>query len=86
MSAWNVDRRPERFSRHWYNVASLDKTTYVASALADRASRDAWAEHKTMFFRERDGPGDVIDYNAAVGVSGCGFMGFGFARFPAAAP
>jgi hypothetical protein len=29
-------RGAERFSRHWYDVASLDNTAYVASALADR--------------------------------------------------
>ena len=82
MSAWNVDRRPERLSRHWYDVASLDKTTYVGSRRSGLARRVA--EHKTMFFRERDGHGDVIDYDAAVGVSVCGFMGFGIARFPRA--
>jgi hypothetical protein len=59
-------RGAERFSRHWYNVASLDKTAYVASALADRDLARRVAAHKTMFFRERDRHGDVIDYTAAV--------------------
>lgn len=59
-------RGVERFSRHWYDVASLDNTAYVASALADRDLARRVAEHKTMFFRERDGQGDVIDYMAAV--------------------
>lgn len=59
--------RPERFSRPWYDVASLDKTTYVASTLAGRGLARRVAEHKTMFFRERDGKGGVIDYDAAVG-------------------
>ena len=59
-------RGAERFSRHWYDVASLDDTPYVASALADRNLARRVAEHKTMFFRERDRRGDVIDYEAAV--------------------
>jgi hypothetical protein len=59
-------RGAERFSRHWYDVASLDNTAYVASALADRELARRVAEHKTMFFRERDGQGDVIDHDAAV--------------------
>jgi hypothetical protein len=46
--------------------ASLDNTAYVASALADRDLARRAAEHKTMSFRERDGQGDVIDYNPAV--------------------
>jgi hypothetical protein len=59
-------RGAERFSRHWYDVVSLDSTAYVASALADRNLARRVAKHKTMFFRERDGQGDVIDYDAAV--------------------
>ena len=59
-------RGAERFSRHWYDVASLDDTPYVASALADRDLARQVAEHKTMFFRERDGRGDLVDYEAAV--------------------
>ena len=59
-------RGAERFSRHWYDVANLDNTKYVASALANRDIARRVAEHKTMFFRERDGQGDVIDYDAAV--------------------
>ena len=59
-------RGAERFSRHWYDVASLDNTAYVASALADRDLARSVAEHKTMFFRERDRQGDAIDYDAAV--------------------
>lgn len=59
-------RGAERFSRHWYDVASIDNTAYVASALTDRDLARRVAEHKTMFFRERDGQGDVIDYDAAV--------------------
>ena len=59
-------RGAERFSRHWYDVASLDNTRYVASALVNRDIARRVAEHKTMFFRERDGKGHVIDYDAAV--------------------
>ena len=84
MSAWNVDRRPERFSRHWYDVASLDKTTYVASALADRASRDAWQTTRRCSFVRETGTATLSTTTRRSGVSVCGFMGFGFARFPGA--
>jgi hypothetical protein len=59
-------RGAERFSRHWYDVVSLDNSPYVASALADRDLARSVAKHKTMFFRERDRQGEVIDYDAAV--------------------
>jgi len=59
-------RGPERFSRHWYDVVSLDRAGFVTSAVADRALARAVARHKSMFFRERDADGAVIDYGEAV--------------------
>lgn len=59
-------RGAERFSRHWYDVVSLDNTGYVASALVDRDLARLVARHKAMFFRESDEGGRVIDYEAAV--------------------
>ena len=59
-------RGAERFSRHWYDIASLDRTGFVASAIADRDLARRVARHKSIFFREKDGEGAVIDYETAV--------------------
>lgn len=58
--------RCQRFSRHWYDVASLDRSGFVVSAIADRELADQVARHKSMFFREKDGQGATIDYHDAV--------------------
>lgn len=59
-------RGPERFSRHWYDVTALDRNGYAALASNDRTLAHAVAEHKSMFFRETDGTGQVIDYIRAI--------------------
>ena len=59
-------RGAERFSRHWYDIASLDRAGFAASAIADRELARRVARHKTVFFREKDGQGVIIDYEAAV--------------------
>lgn len=59
-------RGAERFSRHWYDVASLDRAGFVASAIADRDLAQCVARHKSIFFREKDAQGLIIDYEAAV--------------------
>jgi hypothetical protein len=59
-------RGPERFSRHWYDIASLDRTPFIQSAIADRDLARRVARHKNVFFREKDVHGRVIDYNDAV--------------------
>jgi hypothetical protein len=59
-------RGPERFSRHWYDVVSLDQAGYAMSALADRDLARAVARHKSMFFREQDANREVINYEEAV--------------------
>jgi hypothetical protein len=59
-------RGAERFSRHWYDIASLDRTEFVASAIADRDLAQRVARHKTVFFREKDGQGVIINYETAV--------------------
>lgn len=59
-------RGDDRFSRHWYDVVSLDKTGHAAAAISDRDLAERVARHKSMFFRERDESGDYIDYTAAV--------------------
>lgn len=55
-----------RFARHWHDLARLDATGHVDSAVANREIADAVAAHKTVFFRERDVSGNWVDYEAAV--------------------
>ena len=73
-------RRPRRFtfsvhkansgvvtaSRHWHDVARLDAAGFADAASADKALARAVAEHKSMFFAEKNMHGEVIDYHAAV--------------------
>jgi hypothetical protein len=56
----------ERYARHWYDVAQLDKAGIVAKALAVRDLAKEVAAHKSVFFREKDTQGMEIDYAAAV--------------------
>ena len=58
--------RGDRLSRHWYDLVRLDEAEYGARALADRGLALDVARHKSVFFRENDSDGNVIDYIAAV--------------------
>ncbi len=57
----------ERYSRHWYDLAAIAKTPHFAAACADRTLARAVAEHKSVFFVEKDAAGKRIDYFAATG-------------------
>lgn len=57
--------RGERYSRHWYDLAAIAKTPQFAAACADHALAQAVAEHKAVFFIEKDATGNKIDYFAA---------------------
>jgi hypothetical protein len=57
--------RGDRYSRHWYDLAAIAKTPHFAIACADYALARAVAEHKSMFFIEKDAAGTKIDYFAA---------------------
>ncbi len=59
-------RRGERLSRHWHDLARLDRTGTATRALADRTLALSVARHKSMFFSENDDRGEPIDYKAAV--------------------
>lgn len=54
--------RGERYSRHWYDLAALAKTTHFASAASDHELARQVAEHKSMFFAEKDVDGGKVDY------------------------
>jgi len=57
--------RGERYSRHWYDLASIAKTAHFAAACANLDLAKAVAEHKSVFFVEKDVAGSKIDYFAA---------------------
>ena len=58
--------RGRRFARHWHDLARLDATGHVDSAVANREIAHAVAAHKAVFFREKDASGNWVDYEAAV--------------------
>lgn len=57
--------RGDRYSRHWYDLAAIAKTPYFTMACADHALAQAVAEHKSIFFIEKDAMGARIDYFSA---------------------
>ena len=57
----------ERFARHWYDLVQLDEKGIVDAALKDRELAKKVADHKSVFFPEKDAKGEVIDYAAAAG-------------------
>ena len=59
-------RGGDRFARHWHDVTRLDAAGFADAAIADKALAQAVADHKSVFFGEKDGRGDVIDYHLAV--------------------
>lgn len=54
--------RGERYSRHWYDLAALAKTAYFDSAAHNLELARQVAEHKSMFFVEKDAAGGKVDY------------------------
>ncbi len=59
-------RGGDRFARHWHDVTRLDAAGFADSAVADTALTKAVADHKSIFFAEKSGEGEPIDYHAAV--------------------
>lgn len=59
-------RGGDRFARHWHDVTRLDAAGFVEAAIADKALAQAVADHKSVFFAEKNTHGDVIDYHLAV--------------------
>jgi hypothetical protein len=58
--------RGERYSRHWYDLAAMANSGHAQTAIADLELANAVAEHKSMFFAEKDASKNSIDYKAAV--------------------
>ena len=59
-------RGGDRFARHWHDVTRLDAAGFADAAIADKALAGAVADHKSVFFAEKNAHGDAIDYHAAV--------------------
>lgn len=59
-------RGGDRFARHWHDVTRLDAAGFADMAIADKALAQAVADHKSVFFAEKNPKGDVIDYHSAV--------------------
>lgn len=58
--------RGERYSRHWYDLAAMANSGHAQAAITDRELAHAVAEHKSMFFAEKDADKAPIDYRAAI--------------------
>jgi len=59
-------RGGDRFARHWHDLTRLDAAGFAELAIADKGLAQAVADHKCMFFAEKNMHGVVIDYHAAV--------------------
>jgi len=59
-------RGGDRFARHWHDVMRLDAAGFADAAIADKPLARAVAQHKSIFFAEKNTLGEVIDYQAAV--------------------
>ena len=59
-------RGGDRFARHWHDLTRLDVAGFATAAIADKALAHAVADHKSVFFAEKNTHGDAIDYHAAV--------------------
>ncbi len=58
--------RSERFSRHWHDLAAIGRSQYFSEAIANRTVASAVAQHKSVFFTEKNPVGELIDYQSAV--------------------
>ncbi len=59
-------RGGDRFARHWHDVTRLDAAGFADTAIADSMIARAVADHKNVFFAEKNRHGEVINYHAAV--------------------
>ena len=64
--AQGMFRGGDRFARHWHDVARLAAVRFDDSAIADKDLALAVADHKSIFFAEKDSDGEPISYHAAV--------------------
>lgn len=58
--------RGNRYSRHWYDLAAIANTPHFDLATSDLDLARQVAEHKSVFFAEKDVNGNKVDYLKAV--------------------
>jgi hypothetical protein len=56
----------DQLARHWSDVARLDITGHIEAAIKDRDIAQRVANHKSIFFREKDANGNRIEYLHAI--------------------
>ena len=59
-------RGGDHFARHLHDVTRLDAAGFAEAAIADSRLARAVADHKSVFFAEKNRHGEVVDYHAAV--------------------
>ena len=59
-------RGGDRFARHWHDVARRAAARFDDSAIVDKDLALAVADHKSIFFAEKNSAGEPINYHAAV--------------------
>lgn len=57
--------RGDRYSRHWYDLAALANTSHFGSSANNHELAQQVAEHKSIFFSEKDINGNKVDYYKA---------------------
>jgi len=57
--------RSERYARHWFDLAAIAKSKFI-TATQDKAVALTVAQHKSIFFFEKDHTGHVVDYLDAI--------------------
>ena len=56
-------RRPP--ARHWHDLAAIARSSHFARAASNRAVAKAVAQHKSLFFVEKEMDGGFIAYTLA---------------------
>ena len=59
-------RGGDRYARHWFDLDCLDKAGLAKAALDDRSLGEDVVRHQQIFFREKAGDGEFIDYGDVV--------------------
>ncbi len=57
--------RGERYARHWHDLVAIARSAYFDEVVSDRAVATMVAQHKSIFFIEKNTDGAVIDYTKA---------------------
>ena len=68
--AEGVFRGGDRFARHWHDVTRLDASGSADAAIADSGLARAVADHKSVFFAEKNAHGEVWETARQLRVAG----------------